>query len=102
MCLCLRSWSQPTPLCHYRHLPLVSVSPQQEMRDKEARQRDKAEAHLYCMLKVASGADFAAQVREAYPVRRGAGTACAACAQDDYWDELSAAHVWHTAADGGG
>lgn len=39
-----------------------SLSLQRETSDKEARHRDKMEAHLYCSLKVATDADIKDQV----------------------------------------
>ena len=44
-----------------RPLPLLP-HPQREQADKESRQRDKQQAHLFCSLKVAGDADMAAQV----------------------------------------
>jgi hypothetical protein len=47
-------------------IPTLRLSPagpsQVEQREKEARQKAKAEAHLYCSVRLARDADMAAQV----------------------------------------
>lgn len=41
---------------------VLDVYPQSEQREKEKRQKDKQEAHLYCHVRIATDSDIAQQV----------------------------------------